>query len=263
MGGSVIQGSVHSADGTAIAFETTGSGPALVLVDAAGHYRGFSSFGGLIPRLAADFTVYHYDRRGRGGSGDSPPYAPRREIEDLTALLDHAGGSGYVYGFSSGGLVALHAAAAGRPIRRLALLEPPIEPAADRGADAAFTAELAALVAAGSGEGAVEHYLAGVGVPDEILGEMRGTPSWEAMVAVAPTLVYDSLLSEATTGAVLAAVRTPTLLLDSAGSSDDLTGMVAAAAALLPAATHRSLPGEWHGVSDDVLAAAIAEYFLD
>src|SRR3712207_8657845 len=75
--------SVRSADGTTIAFERTGSGPPLVLVDAAGHFRGLSSFSGLVDLLARDFTVVHYDRRGRGDSGDTPPYAVEREVEDL------------------------------------------------------------------------------------------------------------------------------------------------------------------------------------
>ncbi len=262
MTGSVVQGTVASADGTVIAFETSGSGPALVLIDAAGHHRGFSSFDGLIPRLATDFTVYHFDRRGRGGSGDTPPYAPQREIEDLAALLAVAGGSGFVYGFSSGGLLALHAAAAGVPIERMALLEPPIDAGEDEAGQAAFTAGLMELIDAGHAAGAVDYYLSGIGVPAEIVDGMRGTDAWSALVAVAPTLVYDSLISTATTGRLLAAVRTPTLLLDSAGSSADLTGMVAAAAELLPGATHRSLPGEWHGVPDDVLAPALAAYFL-
>src|SRR5215216_7790751 len=90
-----------SKDGTEIAFERQGSGPALILVDAAGHYRAFSSFDVLIGLLAADFTVYNYDRRGRGGSTDTAPYAVEREVEDLTALIEQAGGSAFVYGFSS------------------------------------------------------------------------------------------------------------------------------------------------------------------
>ena len=118
--------SVRSADGTRIAFERSGDGPPLILVEAAGHYRDFSSLGGLVPLLAREFTVYAYDRRGRGESSDTMPYAPDREVEDLAALIAEAGGSAHVYGYSSGALVAMHAAAQGVPIRRLALLEPPL-----------------------------------------------------------------------------------------------------------------------------------------
>ena len=109
---------VRSADGTPIAVVRTGSGPPLVLVHAAGQFRGFSSFDGLIDLLAPAHTVYHYDRRGRGDSGDTASYAVRREVEDLAAVIDAAGGTAFVHGFSSGGLVALHASASGLAIRR-------------------------------------------------------------------------------------------------------------------------------------------------
>jgi pimeloyl-ACP methyl ester carboxylesterase len=253
---------VTSRDGTSIAYERAGAGPALILVDAAGHYRELSSFGGLIDPLAGDFTVYHYDRRGRGGSTDTAPYAVEHEVDDLSALIDEAGGSAYLYGFSSGGLVALHAAASGLAIPRLALLEPPIEADEDRSAQATFTAELAELVAAGRRGGAVEFFLTNIGVPDEIIAEMRETRSWSAMEAVAHTLVYDSMVSQATSIQLLASVTVPTLVLDSEGSSDDLTSMAATVAEGLPNGVHRSLVGEWHGVPDDVLGPALIEFFM-
>jgi pimeloyl-ACP methyl ester carboxylesterase len=252
---------VTSKDGTSIAYEQAGSGPALILVDAAGHYRALSSFGGLIGLLAADFTVYHYDRRGRGDSTDTAPYAVEREVDDVAALIDEAGGSAFLYGFSSGALVALHAAASGLTIPRLALLEPPIETNEDRSAQAAFTAKLAALVTAGRRGAAVEYFLTSIGVPDEIVAEMHESQSWSAMEAVAHTLVYDCIVSEATSFQLLASLSVPTLVLDSEGSSDDLTGMAATVAEAMPNGSHRSLAGEWHGVPDDVLAPVLTEYF--
>jgi pimeloyl-ACP methyl ester carboxylesterase len=252
---------VSSADGTPIAFERAGAGPALVLVDAAGHYRAFSSFTGLVGLLAPEFTVYQYDRRGRGHSGDSPPYAVAREVEDLAAVIAAAGGSAFVYTFSSGGLLGLHAAAAGLPITRMALLEPPIDEAEDHAAQAAFTAELVGLVEGGRPEAAVEHFLSGIGVPDDVLAGMRSTPAWSAMVSVAHTLVYDARLSEASSPELLASVTVPTLVLDSAGSSDDITGMAATVAAGIPRGEHRSLAGEWHGVADEVVAPVLVEFF--
>lgn len=250
---------VTSRDGTSIAYERVGTGPALVLVDAAGHYREFTSFGGLIDLLKADFTVYHYDRRGRGGSADTQPYAVEREVDDLAALIEEAGGSAFLYGYSSGSLLALHAAASGLAIPKMALLEPPIE-MDDRSGQAAFTAGLADLVGAGRRDAAVEYFLTGIGVPDEIVAGMRETPSWSAIEAVAPTLVYDSVISEASTVQLLASVAVPTLVLDSEGSSDDLTGMAATVARTMPNAVHRSLPGEWHDVPDEVLAPALTDF---
>lgn len=166
-----------------------------------------------------------------------------------------------MYGFSSGALVALHAAASGLPIPKLALLEPPIGPDEDRPAQAAFTAELAELVAAGRRGDAVEHFLTSIGVPAEMIEGTRGTPSWSAMEAVAHTLVYDSMISEATSSQLLASVAVPTLVLDSEGSSDDLTSMAAAVARGMPNGSHRSLTGEWHGVPDHVLAPVLTQFF--
>jgi pimeloyl-ACP methyl ester carboxylesterase len=139
---------VTSSDGTVIAYERAGTGPALVLVDPALGYREFDNVRALGERLAAQFTVYSYERRGRGRSGDTLPYAVEREIEDLAAVVAEAGGSANVYAFSSGGLLALQAAAVGVPIEKLVLMEPPIG-ADDDPAASAFTAEMSELVAAG------------------------------------------------------------------------------------------------------------------
>ncbi|MPZ29152.1 MAG: alpha/beta fold hydrolase [Micromonosporaceae bacterium] len=249
---------VRSADGTTIAGERSGAGPALVFVDAAGGYSGFGSLRSLAEMLAADFTVYTYDRRGRGGSGDTLPYAIEREIDDLGAVVAEAGGSAYGYAFSSGGLLALHAAANGLPLTRLALLEPPIGDSETPTGETDFTRELASLVAAGRQHEAAEFFQRSIGVPPEVIAEMETMPT---LAAVAHTLVYDCIISDAASVGLLRTVRVPTLVLDSQGSSDDLTGWAAAVAAALPAGTHRSLPGEWHGVADDVLGPVLTEFF--
>jgi alpha-beta hydrolase superfamily lysophospholipase len=254
-------GTVTSADGTAIAYERAGAGPAVVLVDCAGHYRELSSFDGLIGPLAQHFTVYQYDRRGRGGSGDTLPYAVEREVEDLAALIELAGGSAQLYAVSSGGLLALHAAARGLAIGGMALLEPPIDTNEDPAAQAAFTAELSRRVAAGHPGDAVEYFLTSCGVPDEIVTGMRADGAWSAMEKIAHTLVYDAMISEAITRPLLASVTVPTLVLDSQGSPDDLTGMAATVAAWLPNSSHQSLAGAWHGVADDILAPVLTAFF--
>ena len=251
---------VVSADGTVLGWQRTGNGPALILVEAAGHFRGFSSFEALTGMLAAHFTVFSYDRRGRGESTDTAPYAVAREVEDLRAMISHAGGSAFVYGFSSGALLALHAAAAGLPISRLAVLEPPIGDDDTHG-PSDFTSELVRLVVAGRHSDAVEYFNAGIGVPPEMLDGMRSTPAWAAMESVAPTLVYDAVIADASPPQMLAGVKVPTLVLDSEGSTDDLTGMAATVARGLPDGKHISLPGEWHGPRDEDLAIALIAYF--
>jgi len=251
---------VTSPDGTVIALEFEGSGPPVVLVEPPLHYRRFSAFDGLAAELAERFTVYRYDRRGRGDSTDTAPYHQDREVEDLAAVIDHAGGRACVYGYSAGALLALRAAARLTSITRLAVLEPPLQDDESTEADP-LTDELAALIAAGRGADAVEHFHRAIGVPDEYLAEMRDTPHWPSMVAVATTLVYDCAISDATTTTELRAVTVPTLVVDSAASTDNLSGWAAKVAALLPRASHRSLPGEWHTVADDVLAPVLVEHF--
>jgi pimeloyl-ACP methyl ester carboxylesterase len=249
-----------SRDGTPIAFERSGSGPALIVIEPAGHYRALSAFDGLVPLLTSDFTVCHYDRRGRGESGDTLPYAPDREVEDLAALVDALGGLAFAYGYSSGALLALHAAARGVPLAGLVLMEPPLQDQAHEAPDP-LTEELADLIRAQRHNDAVTHFHASIGVPDDMVEGMRGTERWERMVGIAPTLVYDCRLSDAMRPDVLAAVSVPTLVLDSEGSSDDLTGSAATAAHLIPGARHRSLPGEWHVVAPDLIAREIKAYF--
>jgi pimeloyl-ACP methyl ester carboxylesterase len=253
---------VQSADGTQIAFDKVGEGLPLILIEPAGHYREFSAFSGLVPLLACEFTVYVYDRRGRGRSTDAPPYAPEREVEDIDALITAAGGSALVYGYSSGALLALRAAASGLPIPRLALLEPPLQ---DDGSDSPspLTSELGALVAAGRNADAVARFHESIGVPAEFIAELHSKPEWARMVSIAHTLVYDCVISDTMTSAMLRAVEVPTLVLDSQGSTDDLTGWAATVASQLPRATHRSLAGEWHGVPDGVLAPVLTEFFRD
>jgi len=254
-------GKVISSDGTSIAFERYGAGPALVLVDAAGSYRDFRPMRPPVERLAEHFTVYLYDRRGRGESTDTLPYAVQREVDDLAALIAEAGGSARVYGMSSGCLVALHAAAGGLAIPKLALFEPPVEPDEEATGESAFTAELAALVAAGRRR-AVEFFHRGIGVPEEVMAQMP-PESWAALEAVAHTLVYDCRISDATSLRLLRSVTAPTLVLDSQGSGGELSGMAATVVGALPNASHRSLAGAWHGVPDEVLAPVLVEFFRD
>jgi pimeloyl-ACP methyl ester carboxylesterase len=251
---------VTSSDGTSIGFERAGAGPALIVVDAAGNYRDFRPLRAPVERLAADFTVYVYDRRGRGASTDTLPYAVEREVDDLAALIAEAGGSANLYAMSSGCLLALHAAASGLAIPRLALFEPPIEPNEAPTGESDFTTELAELVAAGRRRDAVEFFHRGIGVPEEVMAQMT-PPVWAALEAVAHTLVYDCRLSDAMSLRLVRSVTVPTLVVNSQSSSDQLTGMAATVVRALPDATHRSLAGAWHGVPDQTLAPVLTEFF--
>lgn len=239
-----------SADGTRIAYEVTGAGPVIVFVEPAGGHRASGPLGVLAGMMASDFTVVTYDRRGRGESGDTAPYAVQREVEDLAAVIQAAGGSVSVYGFSSGAVLALHAAAAGVPMRKLVVFEPPVatdeQPISDSLAD-----ELSRLTSAGKNAEAVEHFQRSIGVPDALIEAMRGTPMWTATVAIAPTLVYDCRVTESMTRDLIRKVRVPTLILDSEATTGLLPGWAAALKRELPDAQHRSLPGQWHWAREE------------
>jgi hypothetical protein len=144
----------------------------------------------------------------------------------------------------------------------MALLEPPLQEERAEVPDP-LTAELAGLVGAGRRDDAVEHFHKSIGVSPEFIAEMRGTSAWSKMESVAHTLVYDCMISDATTSGMLGSVAVPTLVLDSEGSSDDLTGSAASVASQLPRGRHRSLAGEWHSVPDDILAPVLVEFFRE
>jgi pimeloyl-ACP methyl ester carboxylesterase len=256
--------SVRSADGTSIAFEQVGSGRPIVLVDAAAGFRGFGPMGPLATALASEFAVLTYDRRGRGESTDTRPYAVEREVEDLQALIDAAGGSASVYGFSSGAVLALRAAADGLAIDKLALMEPPLELDEDAPPDTDLGAEVAELVSAGRRGDAVEHFNRSIGVPEEMIAGLRQAPFWPALEALAHTLVYDTVITSSSLPAErLPAIATPTLVLASAGSDERLLGWARGVAEALPNGSMRMLEGEWHGVPVEDLAPILAGFFRD
>ena len=163
---------------------------------------------------------------------------------------------------SSGSLLALHAAASGLAIPKLALFEPPIQPNETPAGETAFTTELAELVAAGRRRDAVAYFHRGIGVPDEVMEQMT-PPVWAALEAVAHTLVYDCVISDAMSLGRVRSVTAPTLVIDSKGSGGELTGMAATVAEALPRSTYRSLTGAWHGVPGDDLAPVLTEFFQD
>lgn len=251
-----------SADGTPIAYDVAGStGPVVVLVEPPLHHRAMSAYAGLVPLLAEHLTVVTYDRRGRGASGDSGYYHPDRESEDLDAVIGAVGGTAVVYGYSAGALLAVRAASASSRISGLVVLEPPLHDDTDPRPDP-LTVELAELVADGDRANVVRRFHEAIGVPDELIADLAASQAWPLMVDVAHTAVYDCMISDAVTSGLLASVTQPTLVLDSAGTSDDLSGWAATVAAVLPAASHRSLPGEWHTVADEILAPVIVDHVI-
>ncbi|GIF50348.1 pimeloyl-ACP methyl ester carboxylesterase [Asanoa ferruginea] len=255
---------VTSTDGTTIAYERSGSGPPLILIDGAMCYRGSGPMRGFADALQNSFTVYAYDRRGRGESGDTLPYAVEREVDDLRALVTEAGGSAYGFGISSGAALLLRAAAAGVDFTRLALFEPPFISETDGGEwSRAYTVGLDEALAAGRDGDAIALFMTSIGMPPEAVAGLRGQPFWPVFEAVAPTLAYDNAVlgDAAVPRAAAAAIAVPTLVVAGAASPDNLRAAVKATAAAVPGATHRELPDQTHDVSPDALAPVLREFF--
>jgi pimeloyl-ACP methyl ester carboxylesterase len=253
---------VRSSDGTTIAFDRLGAGTPVVLVSGASTARTVhAQLAGL---LAADLAVVNYDRRGRGDSGDTPPYTIQREVEDLHAVIAAAGGAAAVFGNSSGAVLALHAAAAGLPITRLALWEPPFmtDPDAPR-RQRAYVARLTELLETGRRGDAMALFMTSIGLPEEMIAGMRNAPMWPGMEALAPTLAYDATImgdSMVPTGLV-ASVKVPTLVLDGSDTGAWAASSARALTAALPDPHHRTLDGQAHNVAWDVLAPVLKEFF--
>jgi pimeloyl-ACP methyl ester carboxylesterase len=259
---------VRSRDGTTIAYDRTGRGPSLVVVGGALSGRGGPA-AELAASLADDLTVITFDRRGRGDSGDTPPYAVEREIEDVAALME-AGGASFVLGHSSGGALSLRAAAAGVPVARLAVYEPPLAvddqrpPIPDD-----YIEHLEELVAAGRRGDAVAYFLTvGPLVPPPAVDQMRTSPAWPGMEAMARTIAYDARVMDGLMTRDPAPIRrwaslaTPTLVLDGGASPAWIRNSAALLADTLPNASAATIEGQGHGPAAELLAPVLRDFFV-
>ncbi len=261
---------VTSKDGTTIAFDQSGQGPALILVGGMFEQRAMDSETAklaALPLLSQHFTVFHYDRRGRGDSTDTQPYTVEREIEDIEALINEAGGSAFVSGISSGAALALEAALAlGGKVKKLAMYEPPYNDDADyRQAWREFRKQLKEALAEGRRGDAVGLFMTLLGMPADHLDGMRQLPMWPMWEAIAPTIAYDAaaLGEEAAVPTEKATrVTVPTLVMD--GSATEWPFMHVTAVALakaMPNAQHRTLEGQTHEVAAEAIAPVLVEFF--
>lgn len=266
MEGETHMGSVTSNDGTVIAYDKLGAGPAVVIIG--GVLGDRSQQAGLAALLARRFTVYNYDRRGHGASGFTAPYAVAREIEDLDAMLAEAGSAACVYGTSGCGALALAAAAAGLApkMTKLAVWEPPyIVDGSRPPVPADYREQLSALLASGKRGDMVALFMTdAVGMPAEVVTMMRQAPWWPAQEEFAPTLVYDATLMGdfSIPTDMLAKVQVPTLVLDG-GQTPWLSQTADAVATALPNARRQTLAGQQHNVEDAAIAPALIEFFAN
>jgi pimeloyl-ACP methyl ester carboxylesterase len=259
---------LSSPDGTTIAYDRQGEGPALILVDGAltVHSSGSGS-AELAKLLAPRFTVYGFDRRGRGHSGDTLPYAVDREIDDIEALIDHAGGSAFLYGHSSGGPLAMQAAIRlGPKVGKLAMYEPPYndDPAAQESWSRYLTQLRHALAEDRRGD-AVALFMRFVGMPAEQVDGMRRAPFWPGLEAVAPTLAYDhaAILGEpwSVPAELAARVSVPALVMAGDAGLPFMPGTARVLSEAIPQGQLRMLPGQTHEVNPGALAPVLVEFF--
>jgi pimeloyl-ACP methyl ester carboxylesterase len=250
---------VRSADGTPIAVDRSGNGPPLVVV--VGAFCDRSTTRPLAALLESSYTVYAYDRRGRGDSGDAETYAVEREVEDLDAVVAKTGVAPYVYGHSSGGALALEAAARGLSMRKIAVYEPPY--AGDDPRLPGFGDKLDDLVRSGRRGEAAESFLALAGAPPQVIEHIKASPGWDGMVALAHTLSRDIALANG--GAVpvdrIATVGAPTLAMaggESYGWAHDAARLIAST---IPDAQARIVNGQQHAPAHEVVASILKQFF--
>ncbi|MFZ3454351.1 alpha/beta fold hydrolase [Arthrobacter sp. 7Tela_A1] len=249
-------GRVLSADGTPIAWERHGQGPPLVVVDPVMMDRTSSGLAGVAELLAEGHTVYTYDRRGKGESGDGEEYTPESEVDDLLAVVQAAGGSADLLGTSSGAILALRAASESAVVSSVIAVEPPLSQEGAAGPD--IRPQLEALIDAEDRAGAVRLFQESIGVPEEIIEQSEPSPFEPA----AHTISYDLTLMLETDIQALTGIHVPVLVLASSGSDARLQAWARETAEILPEGSFQLLEGSWHGLDDAVLAEAVSD-FLD
>jgi pimeloyl-ACP methyl ester carboxylesterase len=253
---------VTSKDGTTLAFDRLGSGPPVVLVCGGSVDRMADA--AIAQELASDFTVLNYDRRGRGDSGDTSPYAIEREVEDIEAVIEAAGGSANLWGSSSGAALAMIATASGAPVTKLALWEPPyfLDPDARPPADQVEQYET--MIAEGRRGDAAEYFMAKVvGMPPEFVADARNQPWWAGQEAIAHTLAYDARImgDYLIPTETASSVKVPTVVLAGGADMPFMRESAQALAEAIPDGEVRFLDGQGHNVDPTVLAPALKEFF--
>jgi pimeloyl-ACP methyl ester carboxylesterase len=258
---------VTSSDGTRLALETSGDGPPLIIVDGALASREVGPSRKLATELSRQFTIYRYDRRGRGQSSDAPSYSVQREIEDIHALIEHAGGTASLVGISSGGVLALDAASHGLAVTKLVVYEAPFIVDDSRAPfPPDYKQQLERLLSAEQVGGAVKLFMGQVGLPRLLIAAMPLFPGWQRLKAAAPTLAYDAAIMGATQrGGPLptdrwSAVEMPTLVADGAKSAGWLHRASDALAEVLPNATRRTVSGANHMMQADRVAPELTAF---
>ena len=257
---------IRSKDGTIIAYDKTGNGPAIILVDGAFCSMEFGPMEKIGALLGRSFTVFRYDRRGRGASGDTRPYSVDREVEDLETLIQVAGGWAYLFGISSGAMLCLEAVASGANVPKLALFEPPYVKDYRSASIGNFLTPLKNIIQSKNNALAVNFYLRKVmGAPAILPLILRLTPNWKKMKANAPSLINDGTLAGDFSMPLksISLVRKPALVISSINSPKMLKQSARKLANLLECGRHISIKGSVHNAPPKVLVPVLIDFFSE
>ncbi|MBO9728664.1 MAG: alpha/beta hydrolase [Chitinophaga sp.] len=251
-----------SKDGTTLAYNVTGNGPALIFITGATCYREFNPVLYDVSVFSTEFTVYNYDRRGRGDSGNTLPYAVEREIEDIEAMIDAAGGQAFLYGHSSGAILALKAALTlGNKVSKLAMYDAAYCPdAASLEEFKALSSDLYQLLQAGKNQEAITGFLEGIGIPQEAFESLY--PDWQIMVDLAPTLAYDTTLASALPPVKeVAGLTTPAQIIVGEKSPESLQAVAQQLREAIPNAVYTVAKGQDHLPAAEVVLSVLTAFF--
>jgi len=254
---------IRSADGTTLAYDVYGRGPALIYITGASCFRNFMPVVQDAKAFAKEFTVYNYDRRGRGDSTDTPPYAIAREVEDLAALIDAAGGKANLYGHSSGAVLALEAALClGDQVEKVVMYDPAyVHDAAEQAQYARLSQQVHALLQKGNHAQAMKTFLAGIGMPKAFVYLLPFIPGWKTMRALAPTLAYDiALTRELPPVARAAQVTVPVQIVIGEKSPASIHSTARQLVDAIPGATFVQLARQDHMVSAKALLPVLVNF---
>ena len=258
---------IKSKDGTHIASDKAGTGPAIIVVNGALSYRAVYSDNPLVSELSKDFTIYTYDRRGRGESTDTKPYSVEKEIEDIEALIEDAGGSAYLYGVSSGAALSLLSAArlGKAKVPKLALYEPPYISDSEKDKENFVNQRkrIYELINTGSQGDATAFHFTAIGTPPDALEKLRKSPEWPLMEKVEHTLAYDYTILHDGAVPVDAAKKAtmPALVMNGEKSFDFMSNAAKNVSKIMPNARWEMLKGQKHQPSPEIIVPVLREFF--
>ena len=258
---------IQSTDNTPIAYETAGSGPLLIIITGALNTHNFGVPGDMVPFLQDSFTVLTYDRRGRGESGDTPPYTIDKEINDLEALIDTNGGKAYLYGHSAGAALALFTAAAiPEKVLKVAAYEPPLSGGwLESAATNLMIRQFQNQVNKGKNLTVVTRFMRFVGMDEQLIKDTLASEHGPTIVAMAGTIGYEAEIQKASKSFLTTRASTlpmPVLMLAGTKSFKTVLKVMEAYTDTIPLAESRVLEGQTHSVEPQVISPILQEFFL-